>query len=119
MTLQNKVKAFQDAGSDSSTSGKSSAEVKMMVTSMVAAQLGVADCEADGSAAGKSKFAKRRAKAKAVKAALNIKLVKAVVPDAEKVCFGCGRHGHGRNTCPHRGKKGFVKFPDKSLLANS
>jgi len=115
VTLQNKVKAFQDAGSDSSTSGKSSAEVKMMVTSMVAAQLGVADAAADGSAAGKSKFAKRRAAAKAVKAALNTKLVKADhVPDAEKVCYGCGYPGHGRNNCPHRGRKGFLKFPEKA-----
>ena len=40
MTLENKVVACQDAESDSSASGKSDAEVKEIVTSMVAEQLG-------------------------------------------------------------------------------
>jgi hypothetical protein len=30
-----------------------------------------------------------------------------------KICFGCGHPGHGRDRCPNRNSKGFVKAPGR------
>jgi hypothetical protein len=44
-----------------------------------------------------------------------VKTAKAgVIPDKDKTCFGCGHRGHGRNTCPHKEKAGFMAYPNQA-----
>ena len=115
VALQNQLAAFQDADDDVATTAGSQANVQKMVKAMVAEQLGVPDTAADP-APPLSKNARKKAKSKAAKVALNAKFTakSVAVADANKVCWGCGHGGHGRNTCPNKNRKGFVKFPNKA-----
>ena len=117
VTLQNKMSSFKE-DPFVSAGGKSSEEVHQIVQAMVAEQLGVSVPVPDptGNAPGLSKQARKRAKKVAkAKTALNTKLgTHQVIPDAEKVCYGCGHRGHGRDQCKHKDKRGFCKFPNKA-----